>query len=143
MDKARDIILITGATGNQGGAIARQLLADGYRVRAMTRDPEGDKAKALAAQGARVVQGDLDDPKTLERALDGAWGAYAVQSNSQEGGVAREEEQGKRFAELARESNIQHFVYSSVGSAGRGTGIPHFDKQLADNLCTQTSWRRS
>lgn len=129
MDKARDIILITGATGNQGGAIARQLLADGYRVRAMTRDPEGDKAKALAAQGARVVQGDLDDPKTLERALDGAWGAYAVQSNSQEGGVAREEEQGKRFAELARESNIQHFVYSSVGSAGRGTGIPHFDNK--------------
>jgi len=128
MDKKRDIILITGATGNQGGAIARQLLADGYQVRAMTRDPQGDRAQALAGWGAKLVQGDLDDPQSLERALDGAWGAYAVQ-NSWEAGVAREEQQGKRFAELARRSSIQHFVYSSVGSAQRSTGIPHFDSK--------------
>ena len=127
MDKNRDIILITGATGNQGGAIARQLLADGYRVRAMTRNPDGDKAKALAALGAQLVQGDLEDPRSLERALDGAWGAYAVQSNLE--GVAREEEQGKRFAEIARDLGIRHFVYSSVGSADRGTGIPHFENK--------------
>jgi uncharacterized protein YbjT (DUF2867 family) len=127
MDKTRDIILITGATGNQGGAIARQLLADGYQVRAMTRDPQGDRAQALAARGAKLVQGELDDPQSLERALDGAWGAYAVQNNLE--GVAREEEQGKRFAEIARRSGIQHFVYSSVGSAQRTTGIPHFDNK--------------
>ena len=127
MDKNRDIILITGATGNQGGAIARQLLADGYRVRAMTRNPDGDKAKALAALGAQLVQGDLEDPRSLERALDGAWGAYAVQSNLE--GVTREEEQGKRFAEIARDLGIRHFVYSSVGSADRGTGIPHFENK--------------
>jgi uncharacterized protein YbjT (DUF2867 family) len=128
MDKKKDIILITGATGNQGGAIARQLLTDGYQVRAMTRDPQGDKARALAALGAQVVRGDLDDPKSLEQALEGAWGAYAVQ-NSWEAGVAREEEQGKRFAEIARASGILHFVYSSVGSAHRSTGIPHFDNK--------------
>jgi hypothetical protein len=57
MDKNRDIIFVTGATGNQGGAIARQLLADGYKVRAMTRDPSGDKAKALAELGAQMVRG--------------------------------------------------------------------------------------
>ena len=129
MDKAKDIILITGATGNQGGAVARQLLADGYRVRAMTRNLQSDAARALAAQGAQLVRGDLDDPQSLERALDGAWGAYAVQSNNQAGGVAREEEQGKRFAEIAREAGIGHFVYSSVGSAQRDTGIPHFDNK--------------
>jgi uncharacterized protein YbjT (DUF2867 family) len=128
MDKTKDIILVTGATGNQGGAVARQLLADGYQVRAMTRNLQGEKAKALAAQGAQLVQADLDDPQSLERALDGAWGAYAVQNN-QEGGVALEEEQGKRFAEIAREAGIGHFVYASVGSADRETGIPHFDNK--------------
>lgn len=128
MDKTRDIIVVTGATGNQGGAIARQLLADGYQVRAMTRNLQGEKAKALAAQGAQLVQGDFDDPQSLERALDGAWGAYAVQNN-QEGGVALEEEQGKRFAEIARQAGIGHFVYSSVGSADRDTGIPHFENK--------------
>lgn len=127
MDKNKDIILVTGATGNQGGAIARLLLADGYQVRAMTRDPQGDKAKALAALGAQVVKGELDDPQSLERALSGAWGAYAVQSNL--AGVAREEEQGMRFAEIARRTGIGHFVYSSVGSADRSTDIPHFDNK--------------
>jgi uncharacterized protein YbjT (DUF2867 family) len=128
MDKKRDIILITGATGNQGGAIALQLLSAGYQVRAMTRDPQGEKARFLAEKGAQVVQGDLDDPASLERALDGAWGAYAVQ-NTWEAGVVREEEQGKRFAEIAYAAGIRHFVYSSVGSAHRDTGIPHFDNK--------------
>jgi uncharacterized protein YbjT (DUF2867 family) len=128
MDKKRDIILITGATGNQGGAIALQLLSAGYQVRAMTRDPQGDKARFLAAKGAQVVHGDLDDPLSLEKALDGAWGAYAVQ-NTWEAGVVREEEQGKRFAEIARGAGIRHFVYSSVGSAHLDTGIPHFDNK--------------
>ena len=66
MNKERDIILITGATGNQGGAIARQLLSKGYRVRAMTRNPESEKSRSLAALGAEVVQGEFDDPASLE-----------------------------------------------------------------------------
>jgi len=127
MNKGKDIILVTGATGNQGGAIARQLLNDGYRVRALTRNLQGDKAQALATLGAQLVQGDWDDPQSLERALDGCWGAYSVQSNQE--GVALEEEQGKRFAEIARSSGIFHFVYSSVGSAQRGTGVAHFDNK--------------
>jgi len=128
MNKDRDIILVTGATGNQGGAIARQLLSKGFRVRAMSRNPDGERSRALAALGAEVVRGEFDDPESLERALEGAWGAYSVQ-NTWEAGVAREEEQGKLFAEIARKKEISHFVYSSVGSAHRTTGIPHFDNK--------------
>jgi uncharacterized protein YbjT (DUF2867 family) len=128
MQKGKDVILVTGATGNQGGAVARELLSGGHKVRAMTRKPEGEGAKALAGLGAEVVQGDLGDAASLERALDGAWGAFAVQSPF-EGGVEQETEQGIRLADLAKETGLQHFVYSSVGSAHRATGIPHFDSK--------------
>ncbi len=121
-------ILITGATGQQGGAVARQLLSAGHTVKAMTRNPDSDKAKALAALGAEVVPGDLNDAASLKRAFDGAWGVFAVQ-NTWEAGVEGEEEQGKRTAEVAREQGVQHFVYTSVGSAERQTGIPHFDNK--------------
>lgn len=121
-------ILVTGSTGQQGGAVARELLAGGYRVLAMTRKPESEKARALARLGATVIQGDLDDASSLERAIQGAWGVFAVQ-NTWEAGVTKEEEQGKRLAEIARKSGVQHFVYSSVGSAHRHTGIPHFDNK--------------
>jgi uncharacterized protein YbjT (DUF2867 family) len=94
----------------------------------MTRKPDGEAARALAALGAEVVAGDFDDPGSLRRALQGAWGAYSVQ-NTWEVGTVKEEEQGKRFAEVAREVGIQHFVYGSVGSAHRKTGIPHFDNK--------------
>jgi uncharacterized protein YbjT (DUF2867 family) len=121
-------VLVTGATGQQGGAVARELLGRGYPVRAMTRHPEGDKALALAKLGATVVQGDLDNMASLEQALRGAWGVYAVQ-NTWEAGVQGEEQQGKRLAELARRVGVEHFVYGSVGSAHRSTGIPHFDNK--------------
>ncbi len=123
------LVLVTGATGRQGGATLRHLAGrGGVRLRAMTRKPESDAAKAVAALGAEVVQGDLDDAASLERALAGCWGAFAVQ-NTWEAGVAREEEQGKRFAEVARRQGVQHYVYTSVGSAHLRTGIPHFDNK--------------
>ena len=123
-------ILITGATGKQGGATLRHLAKrGGFKLRAMTRKPDGDAAKALSALGAEVVAGDLNDAASLERAVAGAWGAFAVQ-NTWEAGVEGEEEQGKRFAKIASDKGVQHFVYSSVGSANRGTGIPHFENKL-------------
>jgi len=128
MSYEKQIILITGATGQQGGAIARELAGGEFHLRAMTRRPDSDAAKALAALGCEVVEGDLDDPDSLGRALEGAWGVFAVQ-NTWEAGVEREEEQGKRIARLAREKGVQHFVYSSVGSAHRATGIPHFENK--------------
>jgi uncharacterized protein YbjT (DUF2867 family) len=125
---AQKTILITGATGKQGGAVLRHLLASGFRLRALTRHPEGEAAQALAAQGVDLIQGDLDDAQSLKAALRGVWGVFAVQ-NTWEAGVEHEEEQGKRIAKLAREAGVQHFVYSSVGSAERATGVPHFDNK--------------
>jgi uncharacterized protein YbjT (DUF2867 family) len=94
----------------------------------MTRRPQDEKAGILKSLGAEVIQGDYDAPKSCDLALEGIWGVYAVQ-NTWEAGVEREEEQGKRFAELARKKGVTHYVYASVGSAHRNTGIPHFDNK--------------
>ena len=121
-------ILVTGATGQQGGALVNELAGKGFALRAMTRNPESDKAKALRAKGVEVVQGDLNDDASLKKALQGAWGVFAVQ-NTWEAGVEGEEEQGKRLARLAKDAGVQHYVYTSVASADRKTGIPHFDNK--------------
>jgi uncharacterized protein YbjT (DUF2867 family) len=121
-------ILITGVTGQQGGAVARALQGAGFKLRGLTRKPEGEQAAALARHGVEVVKGDLDDEATLRRALTGAWGVFGVQ-NAGEAGVEREEAQGKRLATLAREAGVEHFVYTSVGSAHKQTGVPHFDNK--------------
>lgn len=126
--KKEKLILITGATGQQGGAVAKELLSKGYRVRAMTRKPDSEKAKELLKLGAEVVYGDLDNSESAEKALEGCWGTFAVQ-NTWEAGVEKEEEQGKRFAESAKKKNIQFYFYTSVASAQRKTGIPHFDNK--------------
>jgi uncharacterized protein YbjT (DUF2867 family) len=121
-------ILITGVTGHQGGAVAQALQGSGLRLRGLTRKPESEQAAALARHGVDLVQGDLDDEASLRRALAGAWGVFGVQ-NSWEAGVEREEAQGKRLATLAREAGVEHFVYTSVGSAHTRTGVPHFDNK--------------
>jgi uncharacterized protein YbjT (DUF2867 family) len=129
MKTGKDLIVVTGATGQQGGAVAHELLSAGHKVRAVTRKPDSSAARALAARGADVVRGDLDDPASLRRALEGAWGTWAVQ-NSWEAGVEKEEEQGLRYAEVARDAGVPHYVYTSVGSAHRKTGVPHFDNKF-------------
>jgi len=121
-------ILITGVTGNQGGAVARALQGSGFRLRGLTRKPESERTAELARRGVDIVKGDLDDEATLRRALAGAWGVFGVQ-NTGEAGVEREEEQGKRLATLAREAGVEHYVYTSVGSADKRTGVPHFDNK--------------
>ncbi len=121
-------VLITGATGKQGGAVLRHLMGSAFELRALTRKPESDAARALAAQGVELVQGDLDDVGSLKAALAGAWGVFAVQ-DTWSAGVEKEEEQGKRIARLARELGVEHFFYTSVGSAERETGVPHFDNK--------------
>jgi uncharacterized protein YbjT (DUF2867 family) len=124
------VILITGATGKQGGATLRHLAKrGGFKLRALTRKPDGDAAKAVAALGAEIVAGDLNDGASLERAMTGVWGVFAVQ-NTWEAGVEGEEEQGKRVAKIARDKGVQHFVYTSVGSADEKTGIPHFENKF-------------
>jgi uncharacterized protein YbjT (DUF2867 family) len=121
-------ILITGVTGNQGGAVAQALQGTGFYLRGLTRTPDSERAAALARHGVDIVKGDLDDEATLRRALAGAWGVFGVQSPL-EAGVEGEEAQGKRLATLAREAGVEHYVYTSVGSANQRTGIPHFDNK--------------
>jgi uncharacterized protein YbjT (DUF2867 family) len=128
VDPKSEVILITGATGKQGGAVARHLLAEGARIRAVTRKPESPAARALASQGVEVVAADFEDEAAMTRAVQGVWGMFAVQ-NTWEAGVEREERQGKLVAELARKAGVQHYVYTSVASAQRNTGIPHFDNK--------------
>ncbi|MBI5687217.1 MAG: NmrA/HSCARG family protein [Verrucomicrobia bacterium] len=122
------LILVTGATGNQGGAVARHLLARGYSVRAFTRNAEKLGAKALAGRGAQVAIGDLDDRTAIERALAGCYGVFSVQ-NFWETGRDREVRQGKTLADCARAAGVKHFVYTSVAAANSKTGLPHFDSK--------------
>ena len=125
---AQRSILVCGATGSQGGAVARSLLERGFRVRALTRDSHKPEARTLAEQGAEVVQGDMDDRPSVDRALEGAHGVFSVQ-NFWEAGYDREIRQGKTVADAAKAAGVGHFVYSSVGSAHRQTGIAHFDSK--------------
>jgi uncharacterized protein YbjT (DUF2867 family) len=120
-------ILITGATGLQGGAVFRSLRSKGFPVRAMTREPEKREARDLAGSGVEVVRGDLDDPASLMRALEGVYGAYSVQYARH--GVEMEVRQGINLADAAKKSQISHFIYSSVGAADQNTGIPHFESK--------------
>ena len=119
-------ILVTGATGQQGGAVARALLAKGQQVRVMTRNPE--KAASLAKAGAEIVQGDLTNQAILQMALRGVHGVFAM-STPFEAGMEAEVRQGIMLADAAKQAGITHYVYTSVGSAHRNTGIPHFDSK--------------
>jgi uncharacterized protein YbjT (DUF2867 family) len=126
MSTAQRIILVTGATGHQGGAVARHLLQSDWHVRALTRDPSRPAAQELAALGAEVVQGDMDQPESLEPVLEGVYGVYGVQ-NFWEVGYEREIAEGQSLIDAAWAARVQHFVYSSVGGAERKTGLPHFE----------------
>ncbi|MGZ8366785.1 MAG: NmrA/HSCARG family protein [Nitrospira sp.] len=119
-------ILVTGATGQQGGAVARALLAKGQPVRVMTRNPE--KAAALAKAGAEIVQGDLTNQAILQMALRGVHGVFAM-STPFEAGMEAEVRQGIMLADAAKQAGIAHYVYTSVGSAHRNTKIPHFESK--------------
>lgn len=121
-------VLVSGATGQQGGAVARRLLGHGFAVRALTRDPEKPAARELTDLGAEVVRGDFDNRPTVERVLEGVRGVFSVQQFF-EAGYEGEVRQGKDLADAAKAAGVEHLVYSSVGSAHRGTGIPHFDSK--------------
>jgi uncharacterized protein YbjT (DUF2867 family) len=124
------IILVSGATGQQGGATARHLLADGWRVRALTRNPGSPAAQALATRGAEIVQGDIDDRASLDRALRGTYGVFSVVNFWLPGvGFDGEVRQGRALADAAAAARVKHFVYSSVGGADRKTGIAHFESK--------------
>jgi uncharacterized protein YbjT (DUF2867 family) len=124
------IVAVTGATGRQGGAVARHLLADGWQVRALTRKPDAEPARKLAALGAEVIRADMDDPSTLHEAFRDAYGVYSVQ-NTMISGAEAEIRQGTNVANAAKETGVQHVVYGSAGLGVPGTGVPSWESKLA------------
>jgi len=128
MNHTDKTILITGATGRQGGAVIRHLLPKGWKLRALTRNPASVAAQELTRQGIEVIQGDLEKPASLERAVRGAYGIYSVQ-DFWAVGAKREVQQGTNLADAALKAQVSHFVYSSVGGAERSSGIDHWQSK--------------
>jgi uncharacterized protein YbjT (DUF2867 family) len=122
-------IFVAGVTGKQGGAVAHHLLEHGYNVRGITRNLYKPEAVALAAKGAEIREGDLNDPDSYKELLKGAHGVFSVQ-NFWEAGYLDEIKQGQDLADCAKDAGVKHFVYSSVGSANKETGIIHFDSKF-------------
>jgi uncharacterized protein YbjT (DUF2867 family) len=128
MSNSDKTILVTGATGRQGGAVIRHLLPKRWKVRALTRSPGSAAAQELKRQGIEVVPGDLEDPASLEAAVRGAHGVFSVQ-DFWSVGARREVQQGKNLADAAKKAGVAHFVYSSVGGAERNSGIEHWESK--------------
>ncbi len=121
-------VLVLGATGNQGGAVTTALLELGMTVRAMVRNPESDKAKALAARGVELVQGDFEHGDTIQAAAKGVDAAFVVTTPFlPDVGLDGEIRQGRTIIDALAAVGVPHVVYSSVSDADRNTGIGHFD----------------
>lgn len=123
------VVAVLGATGRQGGAVARHLLGGGWRVRALTRKPESSASGALRAAGAEVVRCDMADLDSLRAAFDGVYGVFSVQ-NPMIAGHDGEVRQGQNVAEAAKAAGVQHVVYGSAGPGVRGTGVDSWEAKL-------------
>ncbi|MFC7079776.1 NmrA/HSCARG family protein [Halorussus caseinilyticus] len=124
-------VLVTGATGTQGGAVADHLLSGDhgeFAVHALTRHPDSTPARELAERGAEVVQGDLAEKNTIRPIVEEVDAVFGV-TNFWEHGYDDEIEHGTNLAEAAADVGVEHLVFSSVGGAERDTGIPHFDSK--------------
>jgi uncharacterized protein YbjT (DUF2867 family) len=123
-------ILVTGATGQQGGALARLLLQKKHEVYALIRntEPESPKAQNLRNLGAKLIKGDLDNPESLEQATNGIDSVFLM-GTWVEVGTEGETRRGKMMVDIAKEKKIEHLVYSSVVNADKNTGIPHFESK--------------
>src|SRR5262245_19398281 len=146
----KKIIAVIGSTGTQGGGLARAILADpngGFAVRAITRDPNKDNAKALAAKGAEVVSGNLDDVESLKKAFAGAYGVYAVANFWEHFSAEKEKAQAKNIADAAKAAGVKHVVWSTIEDTRQFMSaddkrmpmlqekyrVPHFDAKAEAN----------
>ena len=125
----RETIVVTGATGLQGGAVVRHLLEDGWHVRGLTRDADSKQARAMRALGAEVAQGDMGDAASLRPIFEGVYGVYSVQ-NPFIGGPEADVRQGKNVADAANNADVEHVVYGSAGTGKNGTGVPSWETKL-------------
>lgn len=121
-------VLVTGATGKQGGNVARQLLEKGHKVWGLTRKADSPAAIELQRLGAKIVTANLEDRTSLERAVQGVDAIFCM-STPFESDIETELRQGKNVADAAKAIGVPHLVYSSVVNANRNTGVPHFDSK--------------
>jgi uncharacterized protein YbjT (DUF2867 family) len=121
-------VLVTGATGQQGGAVARALIKKGHKVRALTRKPDSAGALALKQLGAELAVGSFDDRDALVRAMTGV-DAVFIMSTPFEAGMDTETRQGISAVDAAKAAGVKHVVLTSVSDADKKTGIPHFDSK--------------
>jgi len=154
-DMSKRIIAVAGATGAQGGGLARAILNDrggDFAVRALTRDPNGDKAKQLASAGAQVVAANVDDPASLRRAFEGAHGAFCVTFFWDHFSAEREAEEVANMAKAAKEAGVKHAIWSTLEDTRKWVPlgddrmptihgkykVPHFDgKGASDHIFTE------
>ena len=146
----KKVIAVVGATGAQGGGLVRAILADpngGFACRAITRDPNKDKAKALAGKGVEVVQADLDDLDSLTKAFAGAYGAYCVTNFWEHFSGDKEKAQARNLAEAAKTAGLQHVIWSTLEDTRKLMSpgdtrmpmlqekyrVPHFDAKAEAN----------
>ena len=133
-------ILVFGATGGQGGAVADALLAHEAPVRVMVRRPAGPRARRLAERGVEVVAGSFGDRIALAAAMRDVAGAFAL-TTPFEAGVDAEVAQGRAIVGAAKDARVPHLVFSSVAGADQHTGVPHFDsKAVIENDLGQVVW---
>lgn len=121
-------IFVTGATGNQGGAVLRYLVSSGFRVKALVRNPSSDSGKCLIQPNVQIVSGDLNNPLSYQQHLDGVDAVFCNLSFKH--GVDKELNQGINLVNNAKESNVKHFLYSSVVGCDANTGIPHWETKF-------------
>jgi uncharacterized protein YbjT (DUF2867 family) len=131
MSGNKRMILVFGATGQQGGSVAAALLTAGWPVRALVRNPASDKSAALREAGVEIVRGDFSDTASLRAAMDGVYGVFSVQPSSPTGTVTDDDEIrfGIAVADLAHECSVAHLVYSSVANVEAGMGLGHFESK--------------
>src|SRR4051812_28233930 len=147
---ANKVIAVVGATGAQGGGLARAILSDpsgGFACRAITRDPNKDKAKELVAKGAEVVRADIDDVESMKKAFSGAYGAFCVTNFWEHFSAEKETAQGKNLADAARATGLKHVIWSTLEDTRKLMSpddnrmpmlqgkyrVPHFDAKAEAN----------
>jgi uncharacterized protein YbjT (DUF2867 family) len=124
------MILVTGATGRQGGAVIRALLDRSFKVRAITRDPEKPSSQSLKSKGVEVFKGDMEDIPSLHQAMQGVYGVFSVQNYWEKGiGYDGEIRQARNLMQVASNEKVSHFVQSSLAGCDNAKGVEHFESK--------------
>lgn len=123
-------VLVFGATGQQGGSLIQALISQGHHITGLSRNPASPKAQALSAQGVEMKQGNFMDEQAMSELMQGMDTVFFM-TTPFEKGTEHETQQGIAVANAAKQAGVGHLIYSSVGGADLGTGIPHFDSKYA------------